>query len=50
MTVLYEKDETATFGRMTETTLMPVASGPADGARIDVNGLSRRLRVRTAAR
>ncbi len=47
MTVLYDKDETATFDRMTEYTMMPMASVPPHGIRIDVNELSRLVRVRT---
>ena len=46
MTVLYEKNETATLDRMTETTMMPMASVPPHGIRIDVNELSRLVRVR----
>ena len=46
MTVLYEKDEPATFDRMATATVMPMASVPPHGVRIDVNELSRRVRVR----
>ncbi len=46
MTVLYEKDEPATFDRMATATVMPMASVPTHGIRIDVNELSRQVRVR----
>ncbi len=46
MTVLAEKDETATFDSLTETNGMPTARVPPHGIRIDVNELSRLVRVR----
>src|SRR5207249_703675 len=46
MTVLYEKDETATFDGTTETTMTPAPGVPPRGVRIDVNELSRVVRVR----
>ena len=46
MTVLYENDETVTFDGTTEATLPSTAGVAAQGVRIDVNELSRRVRVR----
>ena len=46
MTVLYEKDETATFEGTTEATMTPAPGVPPRGVRIDVDELSRRVRVR----
>ncbi len=46
MTVLYEKNEAATFDSMTETNVMPMVGVPPHGIRIDVNELSRVVRVR----
>ena len=46
MTVLYEKDEPATFDRMATATVMPMASVPTHGIRIDVNEISRQVRDR----
>jgi ABC-type multidrug transport system ATPase subunit len=40
------QDRIATFGETTETTMMPASSAAARGVRIDVKGLSRRVRVR----
>jgi ABC-type multidrug transport system ATPase subunit len=40
------QDRIATFGETTETTMMPASSAAARGVRIDVQGLSRRVRVR----
>jgi ABC-type multidrug transport system ATPase subunit len=46
MTVLYEKDEPATFDKMATATVMPMASVPTHGIRIDVNEISRQVRDR----
>ena len=46
MTVRYEKDETAALAASTETTLTTQAGLPCQGVHIDVNDLSRRVRVR----
>ena len=46
MTVLYEKNETATLDRTAETTPTSLTRARAHGIRIDVNELSRLVRVR----
>jgi ABC-type multidrug transport system ATPase subunit len=46
MTVLYEKDETATFDRTTEATVTPVAAVSPQGFCVEVNDVSRRVQVR----
>ena len=45
MIVLYENDETATLDRTTEITPTPLTRGRVHGIRIDVNELSRLVRV-----
>jgi ABC-type multidrug transport system ATPase subunit len=47
MTVLYEKDGLATFDTSTEATLTSATNVRLHGVRIDVDGLSRRVRVRS---
>jgi ABC-type multidrug transport system ATPase subunit len=46
MTVLYEKDEAATFDRTTEATVTPVAAVSPQGFCVEVNEVSRRVHVR----
>ena len=46
MTVLYDKDGLATLDGTCEATMTPAASVAPQGVRIDVNELSRRVRVR----
>ena len=46
MTARYEKDETAALAGWTETTLTAQAGLPCRGVHIDVNDVSRRVRVR----
>ncbi len=46
MTVLYEKDETATLDRTTEATVTPVAAVSPQGFCVEVNEVSRRVHVR----
>ncbi|HEY1636019.1 MAG TPA: ATP-binding cassette domain-containing protein [Acidimicrobiales bacterium] len=46
MTVLYEKDDTATFDRTTEATVTPVAAVSPQGFCVEVNEVSRRVHVR----
>ena len=46
MTILYEKDEAATFDGTTEATVTPVAAVSPQGFCVEVNEVSRRVHVR----